>query len=83
MNSSIRSGSKWQSLSPTAQMIILVFAGTPVWKLYGFTEPDPQVLCAAVSHAWERSGFTEADLKEPERVFPVLKDFVRESLRVQ
>jgi DNA-binding PadR family transcriptional regulator len=57
-------------------------AATPVWNLHGFTKPDPQVLLAAVAKAWESAGFFETDLNEPERVFPVLKDFVRKSLRV-
>jgi hypothetical protein len=83
MNSLHRFDSKWQSLSPAAQSLILTFAGTPVWKMYAFTKPDPQVLRAAVAQAWQRAGFTEADLNEPERVFPVLKAFVRQSLRVQ
>jgi hypothetical protein len=83
MNLISRSRSSWQSLSPQAQFLITEFAGIPVWKLYGFTEPDPQVLRTAVSEAWNRSGFTEADLSNFERVFPVLKELVRASLRVQ
>jgi hypothetical protein len=75
--------SQWQSLSPAAQSLVLVFAASPVWKMYGFTKPDPQVMRAVIARAWQRSGFTEADLNEPERVFPALKQLVRESLRVQ
>ncbi|HYD16529.1 MAG TPA: hypothetical protein VEB03_00835 [Candidatus Nanoarchaeia archaeon] len=75
--------SEWQSLSPAAQSLILMFAASPVWKMYGFTKPDPQVLRAAIAEAWQSASFTEADLREPERVFPVLKELVRKSLRVQ
>lgn len=75
--------SEWQSLSPAAQTLILMFAASPVWRMYGFTKPDPQVMRAAIAKAWLRAGFTEADLSEPERVFPVLKELVRESVRVQ
>jgi hypothetical protein len=59
-----------------------MFAASPVWKMYGFTKPDPQALRAAIAEAWQRAGFTDADLSEPERVFPVLKELVRNSLRV-
>jgi hypothetical protein len=77
-----RHETEWQSLSPAAQALILMFAASPIWKMYGFTKPDPQVMRAAIAKAWQRAGFTEADLSEPERVFPVLKELLRESLRV-
>jgi hypothetical protein len=83
MNSFPRYEFDWHSLSPAAQSLILMFAASPVWTMYGFTKPDPQVMRATIAKAWQRAGFTEADLSEPERVFPVLKELVRELLRVQ
>lgn len=73
----------FNTLSPAAQSLILMFAASPVWKMYGFTKPDPQIMRAAVAEAWQCAGFTEADLNEPERIFPVLKELVRQSLQVQ